>query len=119
MYLAYSFRDILLKEVSTEGEAFAEMRRFLEVNHIVSNETTVEPFADHKKVTMGATFVIYYDEKPSHMELGTEKQWGISRKPFTAEYEICHHYNPAINERVCWYDEVKAYLDDLKRRNGG
>ena len=33
---------LLLREVETEQEAFAEMRRFLEVNNIPSNYTEVQ-----------------------------------------------------------------------------
>lgn len=136
MFVTYetTLGGILLREVETEFEAFAEMRRFIEINHIGSDVTEVRWVEEkenlhhliipkHKKVAMGtkavflkgAGFGIYYDEEPTYLELGDEAKWGIDRGLFSLSY----HFNDTINESVCWYDEVKAYLEDLDKRKAG
>jgi hypothetical protein len=95
----------VMREVSTEEEAFAEMRRFLEVNHIPSDVTTVvmveeqvRPWATiprHKEVTMrqrgfippiirsypNPCFGIYYGtDRPKYSTLGTLEEVGLEVK---------------------------------------
>lgn len=100
-----SSANILLREVNTEEEAFAEMRRFLEVNRISSNTTYVEMIESHeyagrtiprhKRVGMylngcppynrsenkdvqNVTFGIYYGaDRPRYETLGTLDDWGL------------------------------------------
>ena len=97
---------LLLREIETEAEAFAEMRRFNEVNNINSDETEVrwieainhsgKIIPRHKSVVMTTMFGIYYDDsKPPILEL-TEKQRDTER-----------------------YDEVMKYFKDLELRKAG
>ena len=101
--------NILLREVNNEEEAFAEMRRFLEINRISSNTTYVEMIEKredypggivprHKEVYMllegcppynrsenkdikGVAFGIYYgSDRPRHEGLGTIEDWGLCWK---------------------------------------
>lgn len=124
---------LLLREVKTEEEAFTEMRRFLEVNRIPSVYTEVRwqdadermgHLARHKRIYMGCkvdngvTFGIYYDGQPRHLELGSEKEWGIKRELFTYK-NFSYHYRSTVNGRVCWYDDVMTYLKDLAERKAG
>ena len=126
---------ILLREVNTEEEAFAEMRRYLKVNRISSTYTEVYwqkvnenigVLTGHKRVAMarkpsgGATFGIYYEGRPTHLELGSEEKWGIKRPtpPFVG-FNPDYYFRGDINENVCWYDEVAAYFDDLEKRKAG
>lgn len=78
---------VKLREVNTEQEAFAEMRRYLEINQIASNYTEIvwreekEHFwgthQAHKEVSMknsggyGATFGIYYEGTPKNIGIWT------------------------------------------------
>lgn len=126
---------LLLREVETEEEAFAEMRRYLEVNRIPSVYTEVKweevnenygILTRYKHVAMGgktlgdgADFGIYYEGQPTHLELGSEEKWGIDRDKFTLRYEVSHHFKPSENKFVCWYDEVSRYFQDLAERKAG
>lgn len=97
--------NVLLREVECEEEAFAEMRRFLEVNHISSNTTYVEIVESHeyagriiprhKEVYMSlegwppynrsenkdiksVAFGIYYgSDRPKYEQLGAPEDWGL------------------------------------------
>lgn len=120
---------LLLREVETEAEAFAEMRRFNEVNHIHSDVTEIRWVEEkenlqhlkiprHKEVVMVTGFGIYYDEPPTFLELGDESKWGIKREGLIP-YNPSYHFNHTINQFVCWYDEVKAYFEDLDKRKAG
>lgn len=106
---------LLLCEVSSEEEAFAEMRRFLYVNHIFSNLTSVEMVEEgerrfklvpkHKEVWMvvdkdhknefgdkgeGAIFHIYYDsDRPRREVLGSLEEWGL-REEFDSKTGNTH-----------------------------
>lgn len=95
----------MMREVETEEEAFAEMRRFLEVNNIPSDVTIVamieecERFGEivprHKEVSMrqhgfippmvkkyaNPCFGIYYGEgRPPHEILGRPEDYGLTIK---------------------------------------
>ena len=136
MILAYEYflmGGIFLCEVETEEEAFFEMRRFLEVNRILSDRTTVRTAKDksgesneiiYKNVEMTfgcgnkVTFGIHYTGRPSRMELGDEASWNLDRSNL-ASYETLRRYDAAGDRIVCWYDEVAAYLADLKTRKAG
>ena len=101
--------NLLLREVENEEEAFAEMRRFLEVNHISSNTTYVSmverrEYSEecitprHKEVSMylegcppynrsenkdieSVAFGIYYgSDRPRYEKLGTIEDWGLCEK---------------------------------------
>lgn len=124
---------LLLREVETEEEAFAEMRRYLEVNEIPSTYTEVEwkeidanyeILARHKRVSMccrpsgGVTFGIYYDGQPKHLELGSEEKWCIKREQYPFK-NFSYYYKASANKYVCWYDEVSAYFKDLEARKAG
>ena len=136
MILAYKrflIGGVLLCEVETEEEAFFEMRRFLKVNRIISDKTTVKTFYKndgneselmHKEITMThggndvAVFGIYYKGSPNYGELGDESDWGIDRTALKG-YNINYRYCSSKNCFVYWYDEVAAYLADLKTRKAG
>ena len=123
---------VKLREIQTEQEAFAEMRRYLEVNQIASNYTEIafreekEHFwgvhQAHKEVAMcnsggyGATFGIYYTGVPRHLEMEDAKKWDVDREsPFTL-YNPDFHYNPTKKANVCWYDDLVHYFEDLSKR---
>lgn len=100
--------NLLLREVENEEEAFAEMRRFLEINRISSNTTYVKMVESHeyagrivpkhKEVYMSlegcppynrsenkdiesVAFGIYYgSDRPRHEQLGTIEDWGLCWK---------------------------------------
>ena len=105
-YVGYaSSANILLRKVNSEEEAFAEMRRFLEINRISSNTTYVEMVESHeyagrivprhKEVCMSlngcppynrsenkdiksVAFGIYYgSDRPRYEKLGTIEDWGL------------------------------------------
>ena len=105
-YVNYaSSANILLCEVNSEEEAFAEMRRFLEINRISSNTTNVKMVESHehvgrivprhKEVYMSlngrppydrsknkyiesVTFGIYYgSDRPRYEKLGAIEDWGL------------------------------------------
>lgn len=131
MFVAYEnvYGGILLREVNTEEEAYAEMRRFTEVNHISSDVTEIYWVEEkenlhhirvprHKKVVMTAGFGIYYDEPPPYTKLGSRSKWGITSEWFD-EFNPSYHFNPTLKRHVCWYDEVAAYLKDLSKRKAG
>lgn len=124
---------ILLKEVETEEEAFAEMRRYIKVNNIPSNCTEVQwvdvdenrgIFTRYKKVSMvntighGVSFGIYYEGQPAHLELGSEEKWEIQRDDWPSR-NPSYYYKESENKFVCWYDEVARYLQDLAERKAG
>ena len=125
---------LLLREVETEQEAFAEMRRFLEVNNIPSNYTEVQwkevdenygILVRHKHIAMGckpggggADFGIYYEGQPKHLELGSEEKWCIKREQYPHK-NFSYYYKPSENRYVCWYDEVAEYFRDLAVRRAG
>ena len=120
---------LLLREVETEAEAFAEMRRFNEVNYINSDETEVrwveakenylhKIIPRHKVVVMHTGFGIYYDSLPEFLELGTEERWGIKRDGLI-QFNPSYHFNHTTHKYVCWYDEVATYLKDLEIRKAG
>ena len=120
---------LLLREVETEAEAFAEMRRFNAVNHISSDETEVrwveakenylhKIIPRHKVVVMHTMFGIYYDSAPEFLELGSEEQWNIKRDGLI-QYNPSYHLNHNTRQYVCWYDEVMTYLKDLEARKAG
>lgn len=123
---------VKLREVNTEQEAFAEMRRYLEINQIASNYTEIvwreekEHFwgthQAHKEVSMknsggyGATFGIYYEGTPRHLEIEPAEKWEVHRdSPFTL-YNPDFHYNPTKKVNVCWYDDLANYFEDLWNR---
>ena len=126
---------LLLREVETEEEAFAEMRRYLEVNNILSNYTEVywkevnENYgilARHKHIAMGskpggggADFGIYYEGRPTHLELGSEEKWGIKREQYPSQKNFSYYFKASENKYVCWYDEVTRYFQDLAERKAG
>lgn len=136
MILAYEYfliGGIFLCEVETEEEAFFEMRRFLEINHIISDETTIKTSKKnngicdeitYKSVTMTysrgdeAAFGIYYKGNPSHMELGDESYWNIGGVDYLGS-SVSHRFSMSKMGSVCWCDEVAAYLADLKTRKVG
>lgn len=126
---------ILLREVKNEQEAFAEMRRYLEVNNIPSNYTEIRweevnesrgILTRYKHVAMrcaksssdGVDFGIYYEGHPAHLELGSEEEWGI-RRDQPPPYNYSYHYKYSENKFVCWYDEIAEYLKDLAERKAG
>lgn len=121
---------LMLREVETEEDAFAEMRRYLEVNKIPSTYTEItwqevdeqhRITARHKRVTMGCdsdesvTFGIYYEGQPGCLELGSEERWGIDRDKLPLN-NIHYYYKSSQHKHVCWYDEVVAYFRDLAQR---
>lgn len=125
---------LLMREVNTEEEAFAEMRRFLKVNDLSSNFTTVSwaeanedrgILARHKYVCMtnvlaeGASFGIYYEGHPTHFELGSEEKWGIKREKILLNRNLAYYYKSSASAYVCWYDEVTRYFQDLAERKAG
>lgn len=126
---------LLLREVETEQEAFAEMRRFLEINNIPSNYTEVQwkevnenygILARHKHIAMGcepggggADFGIYYEGQPAHLELGSEEKWGIKREQYPSQKNFSYYFKASENKYVCWYDEVAKYFQDLAVRKAG
>lgn len=126
---------LLLREVATEEEAFAEMRRFLEVNNIPSDYTTVKPklvykdnefLTSYKYVGMGSTldgytvaFGIYFEGQPDNLELGSEERWHIEREDYPSRMNFSYRYKPSENRFVCWYDEVAEYFRDLAERKAG
>ena len=124
---------LLLREVETEEEAFAEIRRFLEVNKILSVYTEVrwvDPSESywsktrHKRITMGTrsdgckSFGIYYTGYPDHLELGSEESCGIKRE-YLPINNHSYYYKSSENKYVCWYDEVVEYFKDLAKRKAG
>ena len=133
-YERFLIGGVLLCEVETEEEAFFEMRRFLKVNRIISDKTTVKTFYKtdgndpelmRKEITMThgcsdvAVFGIYYKGSPNYGELGDESDWGIDRTVLLKGQNINYRYCSSKNCFVCWYDEVAAYLADLKTRKAG
>ncbi len=124
---------LLLREVETEQEAFAEMRRYLEVNNIPSNYTEVywkeadERFGivRHKRIVMGVThdfympkFGIYYEGQPKYLEFKPEEKRCTEKEKHPCGNAICYH-SPSFKHQ-CWYDEVAEYFRDLaKRKEGG
>lgn len=129
MILAYetALGGIKMCEVEDEAQAFAEMRRFNEVNHVESDETDVYWVEEkehaitkikiprHKKVDMMHGFGIYHDAPPPYLQLGDESTWEVRRDVTSSDYR----YNPALRKSVCWYDELVAYFKDLETRKGG
>lgn len=126
--------SILLRTVETEQEAFAEMRRFLEVNKIPSDYTEVRwqevnpqkrIFTRYKHVSMvcsnggGEDFGIYYEGTPLHLELGPEEKWNIKREQYPSRGSESYYYKASENRYVCWYDDVAAYFRDLAIRKAG
>jgi hypothetical protein len=124
-----AYGGILLKEVDSEEEAFAEMRRYIQINHIRSDYTTVQWKDDkpsttygvlprHKEVFFGemALFGIYYSPyKPIHSGLDTREHWGVDDEGINRSRSL--RYNEEIHQRVCWYDELENYFNDLKLRS--
>lgn len=123
---------IKLREVETEQDAFAEMRRYLEINQIASNYTEVVwreakehhwgTHHAHKEVAMcnsggyGATFGIYYDGSPRYSGIEPAENWEVHRdSPFTL-YNPDFSYNPTKKKNVCWYDDLETYFEDLRKR---
>lgn len=118
----------LLREVNTEEEAFAEMRRFLKVNDITSRETIVrmveeseylgEIIPAHKEVEVeGTCFSIYYGSIPrsihrylppfEELDLYVKKEWN-GESIIMSKYGECK-----------WYVPLLLYFDDLKQRQEG
>ena len=131
-----------MKEVKTEAEAFFEMRRYLEVNNIYSNITTVferdrlnyvGDGGESKLVVMGddqigddIEFAIHYDSNPDFNSIDDAiKETGS----FAYSYEkyrakkacglLRTRYrmdNPEITFESWIPDEYENYLRDLKKR---
>lgn len=123
---------IKLREVETEQDAFAEMRRYLEINQIASNYTEIVwreakehhwgIHQAHKEVSMcnsggyGATFGIYFEGEPRYQKMESAEEWDVHRdSPFTL-YNPDFSYNPTKKKNVCWYDDLENYFEDLKKR---
>lgn len=132
-YMGYEASGkILLCETENEEEAFAEMRRFLEINHISSNITYVKVVESHeyagrivprhKEVYMSlkgcppynrtenkdikfVAFGVYCDSDCSKEKLGIPEDW-----------RLCEETDLKTNKTyIC----VKRYLDDLTERKAG
>ena len=117
--------DIMLREVNTEEEAFAQMRRFLEVNNHISNCTTVFKKPNGKSVIMSygnsgdsLRFCIYYEGQPTHLTLAPEEKYEIDRNRLPSS-NFAYRYVASLRKFICWYDEVKEYLRDLDERKVG
>lgn len=139
--------DIVMREVDTEEEAFAEMRRFLEVNNIPSNVTSInwidqDPSkryrSPHKSVGMGQAgytprgarsrspeFHIYYgNNRPAGGQLRSYKKYGLVVKTDSSGEPIFEDGDPvflfADSRKECiWYLPLFKYLADLKERTKG
>ena len=127
----------MMSEVNTEEEAFAEMRRFLEVNNIPSDTTssvTVEEHEEggrtipsHRAVRMyqsgyippyrreypNPVFAIYYgSDRPRYERLGTPEDCGlyIKKDALTGE-PIVENGHPVIMQKGRFDDtENKWYI---------
>lgn len=122
--------------VSTEEEAFAEIRRYLEINNIFSDTTTVwKEFrtdmsgitSTNKIIKMGKdlTFQIHYDNKPDYTSLDDI----LANNPHYA-YSVQNKTDYGYNSLKCfrsnnayggvfssWFpDEYERYMLDLKER---
>lgn len=136
---------ILMREVETEQEAFAEMRRFLEVNNISSNATETRWRSQSRCKCLGSPrikevimlqsgvnskpspcFGIYYGtDRPKYDRLGSYKKYGLTMKmnPITGEPFIENGepilVSSAYPNGCKWYIPLVIYLMDLKERIGG
>lgn len=116
---SFSFREwrcgvrggLFMREVNNEVEAFAEMRRFLEVNQIHSHETTVYTKSDNKTVYMhddsgdSVSFAIQYYDRPTYSVFDDVEKW---------KGDIFSSTVPSDVRK--WHSEVIMYSRDLERR---
>lgn len=129
---------LLLRQVETKEEAFAEMRRFLEVNNIPSDYTSIwthkytevtmgydgyiDPSDETIKV-IGVTFGLRDDkDRPRHETLGTPEDWGLEeeRDWRTGEIRLVEKRSYSmLTDTAEWYNCAKRYFDDLRVRKGG
>ena len=138
---------IKLKEVANEEEAFYEMSRYMSVNNIHSDTTTVskveitDRFGTSEEVKLvemcddedGApVFVIHYNTHPVYDSLQDAVSAGTYFAYCYNEYKTkkSHKYNSlkflrykTAEQNSCfesWFpDEYKRYMDDLNKRVGG
>lgn len=113
---------IMMAEVKTEEEAFAEMRRFLEVNQIPSDVTSVNMVEEreyagrtipcHKEVRMcqygyippmirefpDPCFGIYYGaDKPQYDRLKSIEEYGLTvKKDYYGKIKLDEHGYPVL-----------------------
>ena len=117
--------DYVLREVSTEAEAFTEIRRFLEVNSISSNETVVRMIEQHescgeiipayKEVEVnGACFAIYYGNIPERVK---------RRLPDLAEAGLRWERNNTVlmdkYGKCEWYTALLRYFNAIQEIQEG
>lgn len=137
---------IMMKEVDTEEEAFAEMRRFLQINNVESDVTAVRIVEEyerfgrivpkHKEVRMclcgrpsfdgkyaDPCFGIYYGtDKPKYMRLKTIEEYGLTIKKD-------YYGNPVIDQNGYqmligdyyekgnkWYMPLSTYLSHISEQ---
>lgn len=129
---------VKLREVSTEEEAFAEMRRYLEVNNIFSDTTTIskrmyegrgkkESFNKFIKMGSDVEFQIHYENEPDYESI----QDAITRsssfaysyknkdKPGFNSLKVLRHINEYGSTVMSWFpDEYDRYTADLIKRVG-
>ena len=124
--------------VSTEEEAFAEICRYLEINNIFSDTTTVwkESRTDvsgvastNKIIKMGKdlTFQIHYDNKPDYISLDdilakdSHYAYSVQRKTDYGYNSLkCFRSNNAYGGVFSsWFpDEYERYMLDRNKREG-
>lgn len=139
LYDLYGAR-VVLCEVDTEAEAFFEMRRYLEVNNIYSDCTSIGYFSEEDKdgvsqrVKAICMFDQYHYNKDGYYD-GTIDNVSFLLKSdnshcletledFMSHYpkytrEACFANSPGRKrngETVWWGDDIKRYLDDYKLR---
>lgn len=133
---------IKLREVRTEEEAFAEIRRYLEVNSFYSDTTTV-----YKKTCKGRneieslnkfvcvdhcagvnfTFQIHYENEPEYESVSDAVArssffahcYNTKDKPGRNPLEILRYINQYGSTIMSWFpDEYDRYVSDLIKRVG-
>ena len=114
--------ELLLCEVSTKENAFAEMRRFLEVNDIHSDCTSVSVKEEHirigRLIPTHTEVNMWYDGYIDPHDKGykiTGVIFGLWDDKDRPRYERIDDFDKSEEWLTC----VKRYLDDLTARKAG
>ena len=115
--------ELLLCEVSTKEEAFAEMRRFLEVNDIRSDCTSVGVKEEHirigRLIPTHTEINMWYDDYIDPHDKGysiTGVIFGLWDDKDRPRYERLDDFKDQTEE---WFGCAQRYLDDLAARKAG